>query len=111
MQSQLGFEFGEVGQSGTFPQHALMKLRAGLLHADFERGVRFGVERHRLAVLDVVLPHPTAMRLADVDLDAGVLFSPSPDELLHFLEASNVFVVRSVLADFEPAVRVNENRR
>ena len=40
MQTQFGFELGEVGQCGTFPKPAFMKLCASFLHADFERGVR-----------------------------------------------------------------------
>jgi hypothetical protein len=47
--------------------------------------------------------------LADLDLDAGMLFSPSPNELLHFAESFDVFVVRSVLADFELAIGLDEN--
>ena len=46
---------------------------------------------------------------ADLDLDAGMLFSPSPNESLHFAESFDVIVVRSVLADFEPAVGVDQN--
>ena len=40
LQTQFGFELGEIGQCGTFPKPAFVKLRASLLHADFERGVR-----------------------------------------------------------------------
>ena len=41
------------------------------------------------------------MRLANLDLDCGVPLSPTPNESLHFAEAFDVFVVRSVLADFK----------
>lgn len=107
VQVELGFELGEVRERGTLRQQAAGdELRAGFLHADFECGIRFGIERHRCAVFDFVLPHPSAMRMANLDLDAGVLLSPSPDESLHFAESFDVGVVGSVLADFEPAVGV-----
>ena len=105
---QLGFELGEVGQGGALPQHAEVELSACLLQTDSVGGVGFGIEWHGLAVDDLVLPHPASVRLADLDLDAGILLSPSPNELLHFAESFDVFVVRSVLADFEPAVRFDE---
>ncbi len=40
LQIQLGFELCEVGQRGAFPKHASKELGAGLLHADFECGMR-----------------------------------------------------------------------
>ncbi len=36
VQVQLGFELGEVGERRTLPKLAFVKLRASLLHADFE---------------------------------------------------------------------------
>ena len=38
-----------------------------------------------------------------------MLFSPSPNELLHFAESLDVFVVHSVLADFELAIGLDED--
>ena len=83
-----------------------MELRASSLHAGPKCGFWPEVEWDRLTVLDVVLPHPTTMRLADLDLDAWVILSPSPDEMLDFAESLDVIVVRAVLADFESAVGV-----
>ena len=107
MQVEPGFELGEVGQCWALGQQAAGdELRASLLHADFEGGIRFGIERTRLAVFDLVLPHPATMRLANLDLDTGVLFSPFPNESLHFAKTVDVVVVSSVLANFEPAIGV-----
>lgn len=108
VECELRFELGKVGQGGALPQHAAMELSAGLLQADSVGGVGFGFERHWLAVDDLVLPHPTSVRLANLDLDAGILLSPSPNELLHFAESFDVFVVRSVLAYFELAIGLDE---
>lgn len=102
---ELGFELGEVSQGRALKQKTVFsELCACLLQTDSVGGVGFGIERHGLAVDDLVLPHPTSVRLANLDLDAGVLFSPSPNETLHFAESLDVFVVRSVLADFELAI-------
>lgn len=106
---ELGFELGEVGQGRALPQHATMKLRASFLQADFECGIGAGIERNGFAVDHFILPYPTSVRLSDLDLDAGMLFSPSPNELLHFAESFDVIVVRSVLADFELAIGLDEN--
>ncbi len=107
---QLGFELAKVGQGGALKQKTVFsELSACFLQTDSVGGVGFGIERHGFAALDFVLPHPTAVRLADLDLDAGMLFSPFPDDLLHFVESLDVFVVRSVLADFELAIGLDEN--
>ncbi len=106
---ELGFELGEVGQGGTLPQHAAMQLCACFLQTDSVGGIGFGIERHGFAVDDLVLPHPTSVRLADLDLDAGMLLSPPPNELLHFAKSLDVFVVHSVLAYFELAIGLDEN--
>lgn len=79
------------------------------MQTDSLGGVGFGIKRHGFAVDDLVLPHPASVRLADLDLDAGILLSPPPNELLHFAESFDVFVVRSVLADFELAIGLDEN--
>ncbi len=106
---QLGFELGEVGQGGALPQHAEVELRACLLQTDSVGGIGFGIKRHGFAVDDLVLPHPASVRLADLDLDAGMSFSPLPNEMLHFAESLDVFVVRSMLAYFELAISLDEN--
>ncbi len=51
------------------------------------------------------------MALADLDLDAGVVFSPPPDEMFYFSKSLVVFVVVSVLADLESAVGVDQHCR
>ena len=43
--------------------------------------------------------------LSDLDLDAGVLFTPSPDEMLHLAKPLHVGFVCSVLTDFEATIR------
>ncbi len=112
LQLQLGFELREVRECGTLRQQAAGdELRAGFLHADLERSIGFGIERHGFAIDDVVLPHPASMRLADLDLDARVILSPSPNKMFDFAESFDVVIVRTVLADFESAVRFDERRR
>ena len=108
MKAQFGFELGEVRQCGTFPKLAFIKLGAGFLHANFERGVGPGIERHWFAIRHLVLPHPTAVRLSNFDTDSGKLFSPTPNEVFDFAKAFEVLVVHSVLADFESAIRFDE---
>ena len=107
---QLGFELGEVGQGGALKQKTVFsELSAGLLQTDSVGGVGFGIKRHGFAVDDLVLPHPASVRLANLDLDAGILLSPSPNEMLYFAESLDVFIVRSVLAYFELAICLDEN--
>ena len=106
---QLGFELGEVGQGWAFPQHSEVELCACFLQTDSIGGIGFGIERHGFAVDDLVLPHPASVRLSDLDFDAGMLVSPLPNKLLHFTESLDVFVVRSVLADFELTIGLDES--
>lgn len=107
---QLGFEPGEVGQGGALEQKTVFaELSACFLHADFERLAWFGIERHRLAVDHVVLPHPTLVRTADFDLDTSVLLTPSPNESFYIVKSLDVFVVRSVLTDFKSAVGLHQD--
>ena len=49
------------------------------------------------------------MRLANLDLDCGVPLSPTPNESLHFAEAFDVFVVRSVLTNLQSAVGLDKD--
>ncbi len=51
------------------------------------------------------------MRLANLDLDAGMVFSPLPDGVFRFAESFEVSRVRAVLADFESAIGVDERLR
>ena len=106
---QFEFELGEVGQGGALPQHAAMELGACVLQTDLVGSVGIGIERHWFAFDDLVLPHPASVRLADLDLNARMLLTPLPNELLHFAKSCDVFIMRSVLANFELAIGFDEN--
>ena len=57
---EVGFclELWPVGKRGAFCEATVDELRAGALHAHLMGSDRIRVERHRLAIDDVVLTHP-----------------------------------------------------
>jgi hypothetical protein len=81
------------------------------LHTDAVRSVWLGIERHRLTIDNVVLPHPAFVRLANVDSDLGILLAPTPHDRFHFAEPFEVVLMRTMLADFKLALCINENPR
>lgn len=109
MHLQLHVELIEVGKCRTLPQHASMKLLKCLLKTGSVCGLGVGIERHWFAIDDLVLPDPASVRLADLDLNARVLFSPSPNEMFHFTESLDLFGVRSLLANLDSAVRLDQD--
>ena len=68
-----------------------------------------GIEWHRLAIDDVVLPHPAFVRLANVDAKLGILLTPTPHYRFHVAEPFDVVLMCSMLADFKLALCINEN--
>lgn len=94
----------EVRQRWAFPKAPPVQLHAILLHANPIRRLRIRFERHWLAILNPILPHPTSVRLADFDPDTRIFVTPLPQKSLYLGKLLHVCRGRPVLADFEAAV-------
>jgi hypothetical protein len=81
------------------------------LHTDAVRSVWLGIERHRLTIDNVVLPHPAFMRLANVDAKLGIILSPTPHYRFHVAESFEVVLMRTMLANLKLALCINEDLR
>ena len=79
-----------MGERWALREIAVHKLGASALHADSIGRIGFGIERHGFAVDDVVLTHPTFVRLTDADLDAVIFLTPAPHEFFHTPKALDV---------------------